>query len=202
MTHFIRNAIIIGATPMTWGALAVGYKILSWCSTNDLKADWIKISLFFFTFFYFVSQKRRRHECKLQTPWHEIHTSTRDPHEIQVIPQRPAELFVVLSSEHRPSTVTSAVLGSPPCPPCRSAAEAILGPCWQKLIAKTEITSERLLQSPSCFHCGILRSLWSLWKRRVWTKLSHWKSFRIIETETIVSFHLALAFPHQWAQRR
>ena len=26
-----------------------------------------------------MSQKRRRHECKLQTPWHEIHTSTRDP---------------------------------------------------------------------------------------------------------------------------
>ena len=198
MTHFIRNAIIIGATPMNWGALAVGYKILSWCSTNDLKADWIKISLFFLHFF--TSCRRKEDAMSASFRRHDMR-STR-PHEIQVIPQRPAELFVVLSSEHRPSTVTSAVLGGPPCPPCRSAAEAILGPCWQKLIAKTEITSERLLQSPSCFHCGILRSLWSLWKRRVWTKLSHWKSFRIIETETIVSFHLALAFPHQWAQRR
>lgn len=38
-------------------ALAVGYKILSWCSTNDLKADWIKISLFFLHLFTLCRRK-------------------------------------------------------------------------------------------------------------------------------------------------
>lgn len=83
MTHFIRNAIIIGATPMNWGALAVGYKILSWCSTNDLKADWIKISLFFLHFFTSCRRKEdamsasfRRHDMRSTRP-NEIHTRSR-----------------------------------------------------------------------------------------------------------------------------
>lgn len=153
----------------------------------------------------FTSCRRKEDAMSASFRRHDMR-STRDPHEIQVIPQRPAELFVVVSSEHRP---IDRDLGSPPC---RSAAEPLrqywahVGRSSSQRQRSQVRDSERLLSLQVVsiyFHCGILRSLWSLWwKRRVWTKLSHWKSFRIIETETIVSFHLALAFPHQWAQRR